>query len=118
MTESTDRPRDAGTNEESEPLRQPAQEIVDPRAEHPEPDAPDVEISGAREPRADTERDATVRRADHPPSGLPPDEAAAFSGEQQRVFTDSYHAALEEFGDEERALDVARAAARGTPGDR
>jgi hypothetical protein len=52
MTESTDRPRDIGTEEEeAEPLRQPAQEIVDPRDEDPDPDAPDVEISGAREPR-------------------------------------------------------------------
>jgi hypothetical protein len=52
MTESTDRPRDTGTDEEAaEPLRQPAQEIVNPRDEHLDPEAPDVEISGSREPR-------------------------------------------------------------------
>jgi hypothetical protein len=65
-----------------------------------------------------SERDAGASRTDHPVSRLSPDEAATFSDEQRRAFTDSYHAALAQFGDEERAFDVARAAARGTPGDR
>jgi hypothetical protein len=64
------------------------------------------------------ERDAGASRTDHPLSRLSPDEAAAFTDEQRRAFIDSYHAAVDQFADEERALGVARAAARGTPGDR
>jgi hypothetical protein len=53
MTSPNDRPTGTGIDRETDDLRQPAQEIVDPREENPEPDAPDVGISGAREPVAD-----------------------------------------------------------------
>ena len=115
MGEPTDRHSDTERGVD-ESLRQPAQEIVDPRAEHPDPDAPNVEISAAREPGTGEERSA--HRVNVPTDVLTPEEGAAFSDEQRSVFTDSYRAALEEFGDEGRARDVARAAARGTPGDR
>lgn len=60
MTSSTDRPGDTGAPEDEE-LRQPAQEIVDPREADPEPDAPEVAISGAREPTTDPAADPAGR---------------------------------------------------------
>lgn len=50
---------------------------------------------------------------------LPPDQVELYSDEQKEAFRASYNSALEEYdGDEERALDIAHAAAKGTPGDR
>ena len=51
-------------------------------------------------------------------SDLPPKEVEPYSDEQKEAFRASYNSALEEFGDEQRAIEIAHAAARGTPGDR
>lgn len=48
----------------------------------------------------------------------PEEELEAYDGEQREAFRATYRNALEEFGDEERARQIAHAAARGTPGDR
>ncbi len=50
---------------------------------------------------------------------LPPDQVEQYSEEQKEAFRSSYNSALEEFGgDESRAIEIAHAAAKGTPGDR
>lgn len=46
------------------------------------------------------------------------EELEAYDDEQRAAFRATYRNALEEFGDEERARQIAHAAARGTPGDR
>lgn len=46
------------------------------------------------------------------------DELEVYDDEQRAAFRATYRNALEEFGDEERARQIAHAAARGTPGDR
>ena len=51
-------------------------------------------------------------------SDQPPKEVEPYSDEQKEAFRASYNSALEEFGDEQRAIEIAHAAARGTPGDR
>ena len=52
MTESNEQLHTgtAAEHESEDELAQPAQEIVDPREEDPEPDARNVKISGPREP--------------------------------------------------------------------
>ncbi|HUE96062.1 MAG TPA: hypothetical protein VMN39_05355 [Longimicrobiaceae bacterium] len=49
---------------------------------------------------------------------LPERELEAYDDEQREAFRATYRNALEEFGDKERARQIAHAAARGTPGDR
>jgi cation transport regulator len=52
-------------------------------------------------------------------SDLPPDEMAPYNEEQRDAFVAAYNSALENYaGDRERALEIAHAAARGTPGER
>ena len=52
-------------------------------------------------------------------SDLPPDEMAPYNEEQRLAFLAAYDSALEHYaGDRERALEIAHAAARGTPGER
>ena len=51
-------------------------------------------------------------------SDLPEAELEPYDEEQREAFRATYRNALEEFGDEERALQIAHAAARGTPGER
>ena len=57
--------------------------------------------------------------ADKPIEEFPPEEIDQYNDEQKEAFRSTYSSALERFGrDQRRALDVAHAAARGTPGDR
>lgn len=50
---------------------------------------------------------------------LPPAEVEHYNDEQREAFLRSYNSAIEEFGgDERRAVEIAHAAARGTPGER
>ena len=57
--------------------------------------------------------------ADESVDELPPEEIEQYNDEQKEAFRSTYASALERFpGDQRRALDVAHAAARGTPGDR
>lgn len=46
------------------------------------------------------------------------DQLAAYNDEQKEAFRKAYDSAMEQFGDEARALAIAHAAARGTPGGR
>lgn len=49
----------------------------------------------------------------------PADELDPYDDDQKRAFVDAYRSALEHFGgDRERAISIAHAAARGTPGER
>lgn len=57
--------------------------------------------------------------ADEPIPELPPEELEPYNDEQREAFRSTYASALERFGgDQQRAREVAHAAARGTPGDR
>lgn len=51
-------------------------------------------------------------------SDVPEAELEPYDEEQREAFRATYRNALEEFGDEERARQIAHAAARGTPGER
>lgn len=66
-----------------------------------------------------TSGDERSARKDKGIDDLPPDELAPYNDEQRQAFMAAYHSALEQHpGDHERALEVAHAAARGTPGER
>lgn len=56
--------------------------------------------------------------ADSTDRDVPDEELEAYDDEQRAAFRATYRNALKEFGDEERAREIAHAAARGTPGDR
>lgn len=57
--------------------------------------------------------------ADETIDELPAEEIEQYNDEQKDAFRATYADALKRFdGDQQRALDVAHAAARGTPGDR
>ena len=45
-------------------------------------------------------------------------ELEPYNEEQREAFRSTYRDALAQFGDEGRAIEVAHAAAKGTPGDR
>jgi cation transport regulator len=50
---------------------------------------------------------------------LPEDQVDQYNEEQKKAFLEACNNAMEQFGgDEERAMAVAHAAAKGTPGDR
>lgn len=50
---------------------------------------------------------------------LPPAQVDLYNDEQKKAFLAAVNAALEEYdGDEARAIEIAHAAARGTPGER
>lgn len=118
---ASDRPvdqRPTGPPGPTDPYPQPVQEIVDPRDQNPLEGRERTDVSAYREPRRE-EGGARTAAAYETIADLPSDEVEQYNDEQKESFRASYNSALEQFGgDTRRALEIAHAAAKGTPGDR